>query len=155
MNNQVLKQAMLYFSRSTPNLATVIPVMDHIDHELASSSRNRAYLPSIRAATSLTKKTCNRYYSYTDKSEVYHIAMGEQNFVLLSITNANVANYYKCSTQGTNYLTSRMHNGKTNGLQLLKCSSERSLRIRMPRSPLAVATTISRSSQQRRARKTM
>ncbi|KIM56465.1 hypothetical protein SCLCIDRAFT_37791, partial [Scleroderma citrinum Foug A] len=71
----VLKQAMLYFSRSTPNLAMVIPEMDHIDHELASSSQNWAYLPSIRAATSLAKKTCNRYYSYTDKSEVYRIAM--------------------------------------------------------------------------------
>ena len=154
MNNQVLKQATLYFSRSTPNLAMVIPAMDHIDHELASSSWNRAYLPSIRAATSLVKKTCNRYYSYTDKSEVYHITMGEQNFILLSI-NANIVNYYKCSTQGTNYLTSRMHNGKTNGLQPLKCSSERSLRVHMPCSPLAVATMISRSSQQCRARKTM
>ena len=154
MNNQVLKQATLYFSRSTPNLAMVIPAMDHIDHELASSSWNRAYLPSIHAATSLVKKTCNQYYSYTDKSEMYHITMGEQNFILLSI-NANIVNYYKCSTQGTNYLTSRMHNGKTNGLQPLKCSSERSLRVHMPCSPLAVATMISRSSQQRRARKTM
>ncbi|KIM54105.1 hypothetical protein SCLCIDRAFT_39696, partial [Scleroderma citrinum Foug A] len=71
----VLKQATLYFSRSTPNLTMVIPAMDHIDHKLASSSWNRAYLPSICAATSLAKKTCNRYYSYTDKSEVYCIAM--------------------------------------------------------------------------------
>ena len=78
MNNQVLKQATLYFSRSTPNLVTVIPAMDHIDWQLATYSRDKTYLPSIRAAASLAKKTCNCYYSYTDKSEVYCIAMGEQ-----------------------------------------------------------------------------
>ncbi|KIM53943.1 hypothetical protein SCLCIDRAFT_52416, partial [Scleroderma citrinum Foug A] len=71
----VLKQATLYFSCSTPNLATVIPAMDHIDHKLETYSWNKTYLPSIRTAGSLAKKTCNCYYAYTDKSEVYCIAM--------------------------------------------------------------------------------
>ncbi|KIM54666.1 hypothetical protein SCLCIDRAFT_136245, partial [Scleroderma citrinum Foug A] len=75
--HSILNQATLYFSRSTPNLATVIPAMDHIDHKLETYSRNKTYLPSIRTAASLAKKTCNRYYAYTDKSEVYRIAMGE------------------------------------------------------------------------------
>ena len=77
MNNQVLKQATLYFSCSTPNLTMVISAMDHIDHKLEMYSWNKMYLPSIHAATSLAKKTCNRYYAYTNKSEVYCIAMGE------------------------------------------------------------------------------
>ncbi|KAG2739686.1 hypothetical protein P692DRAFT_201669890, partial [Suillus brevipes Sb2] len=52
----VLKDATLFFSRSTPNLATVIPAMDLIDQQIA-------------------KKTLDRYYQLTDKSEVYRIAM--------------------------------------------------------------------------------
>ncbi|KAG2741588.1 hypothetical protein P692DRAFT_201677760, partial [Suillus brevipes Sb2] len=47
----ILKDATLYFSRATPNLATVIPAMDHVD------------------------KTLNWYYQLTDKSHTYQIAM--------------------------------------------------------------------------------
>ncbi|KAI6010338.1 hypothetical protein EDC04DRAFT_2905925 [Pisolithus marmoratus] len=50
--------------------------MDHIDQELTKHSCNRKYLPSICAGTSLAKGTLNHYYSHMDKSEVYHIAMG-------------------------------------------------------------------------------
>ncbi|KIK72755.1 hypothetical protein PAXRUDRAFT_43783, partial [Paxillus rubicundulus Ve08.2h10] len=32
----ILKDATLFFSRSTPNLATVIPAMDHIDQQLTT-----------------------------------------------------------------------------------------------------------------------
>ena len=62
-----------------PNLTMVIPVMDHIDKTLATYSRNRKYLPSIRSAVSLAKKTLNRYYSLTDWSEVYCITMGKNS----------------------------------------------------------------------------
>jgi len=73
---QILKDATLYFSRSTPNLATVIPAMDHIDEKLTSYSRNKKYAALIRAAVRLAKRTLNRYYELTDSSEVYRIAMG-------------------------------------------------------------------------------
>jgi hypothetical protein len=73
---KVLKDATLFFSRSTPNLATVIPAMDVIDQRLTSYSCNVKYLPSIRAAVGLAKKTLDRYYQLTDSSEVYRIAMG-------------------------------------------------------------------------------
>ncbi|KAJ8585007.1 hypothetical protein M405DRAFT_689425, partial [Rhizopogon salebrosus TDB-379] len=73
---QILKDATLYFSRATPNLATVIPAMDHVDKMLTSYSRNKKYLPSIRAAVRLAKNTLNRYYELTDSSETYRIAMG-------------------------------------------------------------------------------
>lgn len=57
---QILKDATLFFSRATPNLATVIPAMDHIDTEFTNaikptSSKN----PAIRAAIGLGKKTLN------------------------------------------------------------------------------------------------
>ena len=73
---QILKDATLYFSRATPNLATVIPAMDHVDNMLTSYSRNKKYLPSIRAAVRLAKNTLNRYYELTDSLETYRIAMG-------------------------------------------------------------------------------
>ena len=74
---QVLKDATLYFSHSTPNLAMVIPVMDHIDQVLSTHSHNKKFLPSIRSGVSLGRETLNRYYSRTDQSEVYHIAMSK------------------------------------------------------------------------------
>ncbi|KAF8548523.1 hypothetical protein OG21DRAFT_1380637, partial [Imleria badia] len=72
---KVLKDATLFFSRSTPSLATVIPAMDHIDKKFTTYSRDRKYLPTIRSAVTLAKKTLDRYYSLTNHSEVYRIAM--------------------------------------------------------------------------------
>ena len=74
---KVFKDATLFFSRSTPNLATVIPAMDHIDEVLTTSSLDNMYSPSICAALSIGKKTLNHYYDATDQSEVYRIAMSE------------------------------------------------------------------------------
>ncbi|KAG1895975.1 uncharacterized protein F5891DRAFT_959346 [Suillus fuscotomentosus] len=72
---KILKDATLFFSRSTPSLATVIPAMDLIDDKLTSYLQDHKYLPAIRAAVCLAKKTVNRYYELTDTSEVYRIAM--------------------------------------------------------------------------------
>ena len=75
MTIQIFKDATLYFSRSTPTLATVIPAMDHIDETLTSQSLDSDYEPAIRTALRLAKKVLNRYYSAMDHSEVYRIAM--------------------------------------------------------------------------------
>ncbi|KAG1901138.1 uncharacterized protein F5891DRAFT_950973, partial [Suillus fuscotomentosus] len=72
---KILKDTTLYFSCTTPNLATVIPAMDHIDNMLMSYSRNKRYMPSIRSAVRLAKNTLNRYYELTDKSLTYRISM--------------------------------------------------------------------------------
>ncbi|KAG2741633.1 hypothetical protein P692DRAFT_201661077, partial [Suillus brevipes Sb2] len=72
---QVFKDAMTYFSRSTPNLATVIPAIDHIDEMLTSHQSNQSLNGAVRAALSLGKKTLDRYYSLTDSSDVYRVAM--------------------------------------------------------------------------------
>jgi hypothetical protein len=80
---QILKDATLFFSRSTPNLATVIPAMDVIDEKLTNDSLNRAkFDASIRASLGLAKKTLNRYYNMTDWSEIYRIAMGTLQYLL-------------------------------------------------------------------------
>jgi hypothetical protein len=73
---QVLKDATLFFSRSTPNLAIVIPAMDFINDKLTAHTHDRTLSPAIKASLELGKKTLNRYYSLTDSSEVYRIAMG-------------------------------------------------------------------------------
>jgi len=73
---QIFKDATLFFSRLTPNLATVIPAMDHIDETLTTQSRDASFKPSIRTALNIAKRTLNNYYDKTDYSEVYRIAMG-------------------------------------------------------------------------------
>jgi hypothetical protein len=50
--------------------------MDHVDAHLATASQDSKYPLSIRAVLAIGKKTLNRYYTKTDHSEVYRIAMG-------------------------------------------------------------------------------
>ena len=67
----------MFFSRSTPNLAKVIPAMDHIDRHLTTSALNSSYHPAIKAALAIGKKLLNKYYTLTDHSEMYRIALSE------------------------------------------------------------------------------
>ena len=76
VRSQIFKDATLFFSCSTPSLATVIPAMNHIDETLTSHSLDLKFEPSIRAALGIAKKTLNQYYNATDQSEVYCITMG-------------------------------------------------------------------------------
>ena len=73
---QILKHATTFFSRDTPNLATVIPAMDHIDRTFSAAESNSMYNNAIRASISVAKRTLNRYYSMTDMSDTYRITMG-------------------------------------------------------------------------------
>lgn len=72
----MFKDATLFFSRGTPNLAMVIPAMDHIDQHLATAATTHSYPLALKAALAIGKKTLNRYYEKTDQSEVFRIAMG-------------------------------------------------------------------------------
>ena len=121
--SQVFKDATLFFSRSTPNLATVIPAMDHIDKLLSTNSLDAKYEPSIRAALGIAKKTLNRYYDKTDSSEVYRIAMGECSF-----TNLHLSHLLHCSQQSSTHDTnSNISNGPIGnllGLQRQRTLSE-------------------------------
>ena len=54
--SQIFKDATLYFSRGMPNLATVIPTMDHIDKVLATAADNSSKIsPAIHAALAIGK----------------------------------------------------------------------------------------------------
>ena len=73
---QIFKDATLFFSHATPNLATVIPAMDYIDEVLTTQAQDFNLKPAIHAALSMAKKVLNAYYDKTDRSNIYRIAMG-------------------------------------------------------------------------------
>jgi hypothetical protein len=83
-NPQTLKDATLFFSRGTPNLPVVIPAMDHIDTIFTGYALpGNGKPPAIRAAVEIAKTTLNKYYSLTDSSELYRIAMGKILLLLI------------------------------------------------------------------------
>jgi hypothetical protein len=51
--------------------------MDRIDEVLATSAFDAKYSISVQAALAMGKKMLNRYYSKTDQSEVYRIAVSK------------------------------------------------------------------------------
>ena len=110
---QIFKDATLFFSHATPNLAMVIPAMDHIDEKLTTESLNINNCPAVRVALSLAKKTLNRYYNLTDSSEVYRIAMGAYSLLFIIFSTYNIP--LKCYIPGTNLHTSRRHSGRLIG----------------------------------------
>ena len=80
--------------------------MDHIDKKLSTYSNDKKYLPSICSTVTLAKKTLDHYYSLTDYSEVYRIAMGrcynqlhfnETNFTLLVLHPHHKLMYFKAA----------------------------------------------------------
>ena len=74
---QIFKDATLFFSRDTPNLATVIPAMEHMSNMLDGCIRDEVkYEEPIRIALSLAKRTLTKYYNLTDAADTYRIAMG-------------------------------------------------------------------------------
>lgn len=77
---QVLKDATLFFSRSTSNLAMVIPAMDVIKKQFTAALTDRNLDPAIEVSIRTARKTLNRYYSPKNSSEVYYIAMSMFTF---------------------------------------------------------------------------
>jgi len=70
------KDATLFFSQDTvATIAHVIPTMDRIDAMLRRSSVD-ALSPSVKHALSFAQTIMDKYYSKTDLSNVYRIAMG-------------------------------------------------------------------------------
>ena len=89
-SQQILKDATHFFSHPMPNLACVIPAMDHIEETLSTGSLNMSNDPAIHAVLTITWKTLNHYYGLTNSSEVYHIAMGELHYSFLKCFQAQL-----------------------------------------------------------------
>ena len=74
----------------------MIPATDHFDEVMASAMISDKYSPAIRSAMRIGKNTLNRYYSKTDYSEMYRVAMGMlfrhfQCFFTLSFVSYRIA----------------------------------------------------------------
>jgi hypothetical protein len=73
---QIYKDATLFFSQDQVLMITnIIPTMDHID-SLLNNATTEPLSSSVKHALTFVCKSINKYYSKTDVSNVYHIAMG-------------------------------------------------------------------------------
>ncbi|KAI0752333.1 hypothetical protein C8Q80DRAFT_1062322, partial [Daedaleopsis nitida] len=73
---KVFKDATSLFSGNTPSLAKVIPTMDHLDKILTTATKSpHKYGHPVRISCGYAKRTLNRYYSYSDMSVTFRIAM--------------------------------------------------------------------------------
>ena len=65
--------------------------MDKMHAELTAAVENVEHSPALRAALSLGRNVLDKYYSLSDDSEVYRIAMGEYYMISLwHITDRNI-----------------------------------------------------------------
>jgi hypothetical protein len=70
------KDATLFFSQdNVMTIANIVPTMDCIDAMLSSSAK-MPLNPAVKHALTFVCKLMDKYYSKTDLSDVYHIAMG-------------------------------------------------------------------------------
>ncbi|KAJ7232511.1 hypothetical protein C8J57DRAFT_993600, partial [Mycena rebaudengoi] len=73
---KLYKDLTLKFSQEgVTTIAHVIPSMDRIDQMLTTSRQDAALNPAVAAALINAKRVMNKYYSKTDLSYVYRIAM--------------------------------------------------------------------------------
>lgn len=74
------KDATLFFSQDNAvTIANVVPTMDRIDQMLNDSAATPLH-PAVKHALAFGRKLMNKYYSKTDLSNVYRIAIGLQLF---------------------------------------------------------------------------
>ncbi|KAJ7144096.1 hypothetical protein C8R44DRAFT_585710, partial [Mycena epipterygia] len=82
---KIFKDATLYFSNENHcTIPQVLITMDKVDDLITATvttsavqgpGPKRALHPSIKSALKLVKATLNKYYSHTDSSNIYRIAM--------------------------------------------------------------------------------
>lgn len=134
---QVLKDVTQCFSHATPNLATIIPAMGYINNCLSAHTNDCSLSSTIKASLGLGKKTLNWYYSLTDSSEVYHIAMGVYSGLCFSYVGSN--NFLGQSfTLVTSYCASSLPGGNKCGLTPLKNWYVMNLNVLMNRRSLVM-----------------
>ena len=68
-----------------PCVAAVIPAMDKMHAELTTAVENVEYSPALQAALELGKNLLDKYYSLSDDSEIYWIAMDMYNMISIQV----------------------------------------------------------------------
>ena len=69
------KKVTLFFSQDGASVMAMIPAMDKLDNYLNPATK-KPYHPAIQAVMKLACNKLNQYYSMTDLSSAYRIAMG-------------------------------------------------------------------------------
>ena len=92
---QIFKTVTLEFSTDTPSIANVIPAMDRMHADLLAACENEKYSTAIRAALKVGMNLLNKYYSITDNSEVYRIAISKS--IMISIWNRLINQLFSSS----------------------------------------------------------
>ncbi|KAG6822058.1 hypothetical protein H0H92_015498, partial [Tricholoma furcatifolium] len=73
---EVYKEATLFFSiDNKASIANVIPTMDKIDKMLREDAAKTTLTPAVREALGFARRRLDKYYSKTDTSNIYRIAM--------------------------------------------------------------------------------
>ena len=89
--------------------------MDHIDEHLTTSALDSKYHPAIRAALAVGKKLLNKYYTMTDQSEVYRIAMSKYPTLFYLDLADFITNKFYTRVISSNIFETRV--GRMNGSQ--------------------------------------
>jgi hypothetical protein len=82
---QKYKKATVFFSKDSASIAAIIPAMDKLDAGLQVNAKQKIH-PAIKVAMKFAKAKLNRYYSLTDLSPCYRIAMGMSDSFHISVT---------------------------------------------------------------------
>lgn len=84
-----------YFSSDSVSVADIIPAMDSIDEAFATGIIDKQTLSNpIRHALLIGKKTMNKYYTLSDDSDIYRIAMGKYWVWLLGLCSVVLTSLY-------------------------------------------------------------
>lgn len=138
---QIFYDATQFVSRKgSPTLFQVIPAMDYLDKTLTNHSLNETLKPAIRAACALGKKTLNRYYSKTDESEMYRMAMSMYFITLLNTSLLTIHSQFY--TRSISLNTSRKRSGSPIGSRPRRRSSWSSGRPNGPSYHLTARTVL-------------
>ena len=141
------KQATLLFSQDNlSNLASVIPVMDKLDIFLSNSITDPKYDRSLVVALEMARRLLNKYYSKTDLSDIYRIAICEYYTLSPNLTlySLQIYSLNQCSIRISKPSTCASRVGNRTGSELrsksriLYSTPKTIMVIRIPKSLLAL-----------------
>lgn len=115
----------------------VIPYMDVLTHHIDRFKGDASLAPAVRAAAQRGRRMLDKYYSLTDETIIYRIAMSESaHFPVCEATNARL----QSSTLATRPSTSARKAGPRSGYRRPLTSFKRSGRSTTSRRPLSLLT---------------
>ena len=113
---------MLFFSQDDAvTIANMVPTMDRINAML-SSSATTPLAPAVKHALTFARWLMDKYYSKTDLSNVYHIAMGMYSSILITwiLSQLTRQSFAQCSILNSSSSIFSSMDGRRTGSKLLR-----------------------------------